>query len=227
MQQLVKKKSTRILLVLLVVVGVLWLGSLHSYLTLPNVAFLKRENPKTWAFKELYEGKRPPEHIWVSYTRISPYLKNAVVIAEDSRFFDHHGFDLEAIWEALQRNWDKKQLRWGGSTITQQLAKNLYLNPSKNPFRKIKEIFIAFALEKNLSKQRILELYLNVVEWGEGIYGAEAAARHYFGLSAAQLSPAQSARLAAILPNPRHFQHQFYGAYLKERVETILRRMGY
>lgn len=222
-----RRATSRLVLVILVVIGIFWLGSLHSYLTLPNVSLLKKENPKTWAFKELYDGEKRPSHIWVSYTSISPYLKQAVVIAEDSRFFDHHGFDLKAIWEAFQRNWDKKQLKWGASTITQQLAKNLYLSPSKNPFRKIKEILIALALEKHLSKQRILELYLNIVEWGEGIYGAEAAAHYYFGVSAAHLGPYQSAKLASILPNPRYFQNRFKSGYLEERVATILTRMGY
>src|SRR5688572_408150 len=129
------------------------------------------------------------EWIWVSYGRISPNLRRAALVAEDNEFYEHEGVDVKAMKEAFERNWKRGRITHGGSTITQQLAKNLYLSPSRNPLRKVREYFIARSLERNLSKKRILEIYLNVVEMGERVYGAEAAARHYFGKSAASLTP--------------------------------------
>lgn len=225
-----KAKAKKILrgtiLVLLFLASLFWISSLYSYLTLPNLSKLKDENPTTTAFMERYREEKPLSFYWVSYTKISPYLKGAVVIAEDSNFFSHNGVDWGAVWHAFKSNWKEKEFKRGGSTITQQLAKNLYLSPSKNPFRKLKEILIAYALEKELSKQRILELYLNVVEWGKGIYGAEAAARHYFNTSASSLSPYQAAMLAAMLPSPRSFQKRFHSRYLEDRAIKILTRLN-
>lgn len=198
---------------------------LYLVATLPDVAQLKTQNPVTTAFMERDPGF--PLQIWVPYTQISPHLKAAVVLAEDDRFFHHNGFDRKAIWEAARRNWREKEWKWGGSTITQQLAKNLYLNPSKNPLRKIREIFIAWSLERHLSKQRILELYLNVVEWGNGLYGAEVAARRYFNTAALHLSPAQAAKLAAMLPSPRFSQQNFHSPFLEQKAATLLKRMEY
>src|SRR5690349_17684082 len=129
---------------------------------------------------------------WVSYNRISPFLRRAVLVAEDNGFYEHKGVDTKAMREAFERDWKKGKITHGGSTITQQLAKNLYLSPSRNPLRKIREYFLARSLESHLSKKRILELYLNVVEMGERIYGAEAAARHYFGKSASALTPGEA-----------------------------------
>lgn len=198
---------------------------LYLVLTLPDVAKLKTQNPPTTAFME--RDPALPLQIWVPYTQISPHLKEAVVLAEDARFFYHRGFDLQAIWEAAKRNWKEKEWKWGGSTITQQLAKNLYLSPGKNPLRKCREILIARRLERHLSKQRILELYLNVVEWGKGIYGIEASARRYFGIAAVHLNPAQAAKLAAMLPNPRYFEANFHSPFLEQKTAALLRRMGY
>ena len=164
----------------------------------------------TTAFIELRARKRTraarqPKRIqrWVDYARISPNLKRAVLVAEDSRFWKHEGIDFDELKESMEVNIERMEFARGGSTITQQLAKNLYLSPSKNPIRKVREFMIARALEAELSKQRILELYLNVIEWGDGIYGAEAAARTYFHKSAADLAPQDAALLAAAIVNPR------------------------
>jgi monofunctional biosynthetic peptidoglycan transglycosylase len=142
------------------------------------------------------------DQTWVSYDRISPWLVRAVLAGEDSRFFDHAGFDWEEIQKAIEKDWEDKGFTRGASTISQQLAKNLFLSTSKNPLRKLHEALITWELERVLGKRRILELYLNVIEWGDGIYGAEAAARHYFDASAAALGPEQAAFLSAIIPNP-------------------------
>lgn len=217
----------KIILALLVSAGTLWLLWINSFFSLPDVRWLKTQNPKSTAFMKFYKGPHPLQYHWVPYTRISPSLKQAVVIAEDGNFFQHGGADWQAIWEAMKRNWEEREWKWGGSTITQQLAKNLYLSPSKNPFRKLKEIIIAWELEQALSKQRILEIYLNVVEWGPGIYGAEAASQYYFGIPASLLSPAQSAKLAAILPNPKQYSRNLNGPYIERRIVVILKRMGY
>jgi monofunctional glycosyltransferase len=163
--------------------------------------------------------------IWVPLSRISRELQRAVVVAEDATFYHHHGFDWEGIRGAATRNWDRGELRRGGSTITQQLAKNLYLSPEKNLLRKIHEATITRALEERLTKKRILELYLNVVEWGKGIYGAEAAAQHHFGKSAQDLGPEEAALLAAVLPSPRRYDPLRVTPYLMRRQQQILSRM--
>lgn len=221
------KRRRHIFLSLLTTVGLLWLFVLYAQLTLPNAVELKNQNPSSTAFMDRYDGKAPKRYQWVSYSAISPYLKQAVVLAEDSSFFQHHGFDWQAIQEAFEKNWRKKEIVRGGSTITQQLAKNIYLSPSKNPIRKIKEILVTVQLEQYLSKQRILELYLNVVEWGEGIYGAEAAAQYYFNTNASRLSPYQAAWLASILPSPRHFQTHRDSEVLQRKAAMILGRLGF
>jgi len=162
---------------------------------------------------------------WVPYARISTHLKRAVIAAEDARFLDHEGFDWEGIAKAREKNERKGRVVAGGSTITQQLAKNLFLSPSKSYVRKGQEAIIALMLEAFLPKQRILELYLNVIEWGNGVFGAEAAAKRYFGVPAAQLSAEQAARLAAMIPSPRRFERNPGSEYLDGRVATILARM--
>jgi len=163
--------------------------------------------------------------IWVPLSRISRDLQRAVIVAEDATFYHHHGFDWEGMRGAATRNWDRGELRRGGSTITQQLAKNLYLTPEKNLLRKIHEAAITRALEERLTKKRILELYLNVVEWGKGVYGAEAAARHHFDKSAQDLGPEEAALLAAILPSPRRYDPLRVTPYLVRRQQQILSRM--
>ncbi|MBI5298782.1 MAG: monofunctional biosynthetic peptidoglycan transglycosylase [Deltaproteobacteria bacterium] len=227
LQQIVRSQIVRrIFLPSLVTLGIIWLLFLHSSLTLPEIDLLKIENPTMTAFMQRYDGKAPLQYRFVPYPEISSYLKRAVVIAEDSSFFEHSGFDWKAIQKAAEKNWEEKEFVRGGSTITQQLAKNLYLSPSKNPFRKLKEIIITLELERKLSKQRILELYLNVVEWGEGIYGAEAAAQYYFNTKASNLSPYQACWLAAILPKPRYFQTHHNGPFIQRKTAMILGRMG-
>lgn len=162
---------------------------------------------------------------WLPYEKISIHLKRAVVAAEDDKFMLHDGFDWEGMQQALEKNRRQGKTVAGGSTITQQLAKNLFLSPVKTPWRKAQEALIALMLESVWDKRRILEVYLNSVEWGEGIFGAEAAARRYYKISATQLSAAQAARLAVMLPAPRRFEQNPWSAYLNRRTQAILARM--
>jgi monofunctional biosynthetic peptidoglycan transglycosylase len=203
------------------------------YLTLPDVRPLRTSNPETTAFMELRarearERGEEPRRVqqWVSYARISPSLKRAVLVAEDSAFWQHDGLDYEQIKESMEINLERREFVRGASTITQQLAKNLYLSPSKNPLRKLRELLIARRLEGELSKQRILEIYLNVIEWGDGVYGAEAAARTYFHKPAASLGPQEAALLAGAIVNPRLLNPENPTARLKRRQQLVLRRMG-
>ncbi len=162
---------------------------------------------------------------WVPYSRISPHLKRAIIAAEDAKFVDHEGFDWEGMQKAMEKNQKKGRFVAGGSTISQQLAKNLFLSPSKSYFRKAEEAIITLMLESLWSKQRIFEVYLNVIEWGNGIFGAEAAARHYFGVGAAQLGPEQAARLAGMVPNPRFYDRNRGAPGLGRKTAIILGRM--
>jgi monofunctional biosynthetic peptidoglycan transglycosylase len=205
----------------------------YTYLTLPDVRPLATANPKTTAFMELREQESDRagkpyrfDQRWVPYSRISPNLKRAVLAAEDSAFWQHEGIDVEQIRLAVQQAIDKGIVPRGASTLTQQLAKNLYLSPSRDPLRKLRELIITRRLEAALSKQRIFEIYLNVVEWGDGVWGAEAAARHYFGVSAAALSRPQAALLAGALINPRRYNPGRPPTRLLRRQRIILARMG-
>lgn len=162
---------------------------------------------------------------WVPYDRISSNLKRAMVAAEDAKFVDHEGFDWEGIQLALEKNQKKGRVVAGGSTITQQLAKNLFLSPSRSYLRKAEEAVITVMLEAFLPKRRILEIYLNVIEWGNGVFGAEAASRRYFGVSAAQLSTEQAARLAAMAPNPRFYERNQGAPGLNRKIGIIMARM--
>jgi monofunctional biosynthetic peptidoglycan transglycosylase len=166
------------------------------------------------------------KHKWVPYNRISTNLKRAIIAAEDSNFSGHEGVD----WEAMQKAWDKNTRKGkvvaGGSTITQQLAKNLFLSGERSYLRKGQEVVITYMIEFWMDKERIFEIYLNVVEWGNGVFGAEAAAQHYYGNSAAQLTASQAARLAVMLPKPRYYDKNRASAYLARRTNLILRRMG-
>ena len=205
----------------------------YIYLTLPDVRPLKTSNPTTTAFIELRAREarargRTPRRIqhWVGYRSVSRNLTRAVLVAEDDAFWQHEGVDLEQLQESLEADWASGRFIRGGSTITQQLAKNLYLSPSKNPLRKLKELIIARRLEAELDKSRILELYLNVIEWGDGIYGAEAAARTYFHVGAASLGPSESAILAGAIINPRVLNPARPTARLLRRQALIMRRMG-
>lgn len=219
----------RILLISLAVV-VAWLA--WEAIAFPDVKKLATEKPKTTAFMEQRkrELRRQNESDalewrWVPYDRISPSLRRGVLVAEDNQFYEHEGVDVEAMKEAFDRNWKRGKVTHGGSTITQQLAKNLYLSPSRNPLRKVREYFIARSLEKHLTKKRILEIYLNVVEMGERVYGAEAAARHYFGKSASALTAREAALLAGCLPNPRVMNPGDPNKRLRARQKMILSRM--
>jgi monofunctional biosynthetic peptidoglycan transglycosylase len=204
-----------------------------AYLTLPDVRGLRTTNPPTSAFIELRireaqsAGKKPRRiQSWVSYERISSNLKRAVLVTEDAAFFQHEGVDFDELEKSFELNWKKGQFLRGGSTITQQLAKNLYLSPSKNPVRKFREFLIARRLEAELSKRRIFEIYLNVIEWGDGIYGAEAAARQYFKVPASALGPEQAAMLASMIFNPRKYNPAAPTPFLQRRQQLILARMG-
>ena len=162
---------------------------------------------------------------WVPYERISIHLKRAIIASEDAKFVDHEGFDWEGMQKAMEKNQKKGRFVAGGSTITQQLAKNLFLTPSKSYFRKIEEAIITLMLENLWSKRRIFEVYLNVIEWGNGVFGAEAAARHYYNVSAAQLGPEQAARLAGMVPNPRYYDRNRSAPGLGRKTGIILGRM--
>ena len=219
----------RILLIVLVAI-VVFIG--YEWITFPNVEELATKPPTTTAFMEQRKaelraaGKSDAiEYRWVPYARISPYLRRGVLVAEDDTFYEHGGVDVDALQEAIRKDWARKKMTHGGSTITQQLAKNLYLSPSRNPLRKVKEYFIARSLENHLSKKRILELYMNVVEMGERVYGAEAASRFYFHTSAASLSPSQAALLAGCLPNPRLMNPAAPNKRLRFRQRMVLSRM--
>jgi len=205
----------------------------YAYLTLPDVRPLRTANPSTTAFIDLRAtearaiGRQPRRaQQWVSYGRMASDLKRAVLVAEDGAFWQHDGVDFEQLQESQQRDWSQGRFVRGGSTVTQQLAKNLYLSPSKNPLRKVRELVIARRLEAELKKSRILELYLNVIEWGDGIYGAEAAARAYFHKTASEIGPAESALLAAAIVNPHVWNPSRPSARLVRRQQLILRRMG-
>ena len=165
------------------------------------------------------------QHAWVSYDRISPHLKRAIVVAEDSRFVDHEGFDWEAIEKAREKNRAKGRVVAGGSTISQQLAKNLFLSGERTPWRKGQEALITVMIEQLMDKRRILEIYLNVIEWGDGVFGAEAAARHYYKSSAAELGPEAAAHLAAIVPNPRFYDRNRSTSWIARKTQMILARM--
>ena len=162
---------------------------------------------------------------WVPYERISPHLKRAIIAAEDAKFVDHEGFDWEGMQKALEKNQKKGRFVAGGSTISQQLAKNLFLTPNKTYFRKVEEALITLMLENLWSKRRIFEVYLNVIEWGNGVFGAEAAARHYYNLGASQLGPEQAARLAGMVPNPRFYDRNRGAPGLGRKTAIILARM--
>jgi monofunctional biosynthetic peptidoglycan transglycosylase len=205
----------------------------YVYVTLPDVRPLARTNPTTTAFMELRAReateagrKLRKVHRWVPYSRISRNLTRAVIVAEDAAFWDHEGLDFEEIKKSIEIAFEQGGEIRGASTITQQLAKNLYLSPSRDPLRKLREVIIARRLEATLPKARIFEIYLNVVEWGDGIWGAEAAARTYFGVSAAGLSPEQAALLAGALINPIVYSPARPPARLIRRQRIILSRMG-
>lgn len=199
----------------------------------PDVATLARRAPKTTAFIELHHERQRDAGrdarvawTWMPYSALSPHLKRAVVVAEDVNFFSHHGFDTGEMKQAMAQALEDIELPRGASTITQQLAKNLWLSPSRNPVRKLKEAILTWQLERSLGKRRILELYLNVAEFGPGVFGSEAASRRYFGKSAADLSVDEAVALAASLPNPTSWHPGSSSSASRRRAEAIKRRMG-
>lgn len=197
-----------------------------------SVAWLANNNPATTAFitaeKDRLAQQKPVKTIrqtWVPYSAISPNLKRAVLAAEDSGFTEHDGVEWDAIEKAALENLKKGKIKRGGSTITMQLAKNLFLSADRNLLRKGQELIITFMIEAALDKRRIFEIYLNVAEWGEGVFGIEAAARHYYGVSARELSVEQSAWLASILPAPKRFDKNRGSAFVRNKAEVIQARM--
>jgi len=222
----------RELRVLAALLGLFLLVSAGYVLWLPDVTPLKKTNPSETSFMRLKErqaraqGRKLPRHmVWTPWAAISENLKHAVLVAEDDGFYAHKGVDWESTQRAIAEDLKKRRFAKGGSTITQQLARNLYLSPSKNPLRKVKEILIARRLERHLGKRRIFELYLNVAEWGKGIYGAEAAAQAYFGKSAADLTPEEAAALAAALPSPRRYNPVGGTRFMERQKSRIIGRM--
>jgi monofunctional biosynthetic peptidoglycan transglycosylase len=193
-----------------------------------DVASLERRAPKRTALMRARaaEGRARVDQRWVSYDRISPLLRRAVLIAEDDAFFAHGGLDWHEMRESARRNWQKKRIVRGGSTITQQLARNLYLGNERTLVRKLREVLIARRLEDALSKRRIFELYLNLIEWGDGVYGAEAAARRWFGVGAHELDARQAALLASVIINPRRYSPTEPSRRIERRMSMILGRMA-
>ena len=196
------------------------------------VLLWKWVDPDTTRFMEIRLGELQVKNLeaqlkkqWVPYERISPHLKRAIIASEDAKFVDHEGFDWDGIQKAMEKNQKRGRTVAGGSTISQQLAKNLFLTPTKSYFRKAEEAIITLMLENLWSKRRIFEVYLNVIEWGNGVFGAEAAARHYFGIGAAQLGPEQAAKLAGMVPNPRFYGRNRNAPGLARKTAMILARM--
>jgi len=226
----------KIISITLVLALTYFIVDVGRYFIYPNVASLKKSCPQKTAFMEYREKvwqdkgiKRKITNIWVPLSRVSPYVMKAVIIAEDDKFWSHEGFDFEAMQKALEKDIKKKKFKAGGSTISQQLAKNLYLSPAKNPVRKLKEAILTWRLERQLSKRRIMELYLNVTEWGDGVFGIEAAARKHYGKSAAGLTAHEAATLAAVIPNPRRYRTDGTSRYVgnqSERIYQIMVRRG-
>lgn len=221
-------QKLKTLLLLLLIAGAIDIG---RYLLYPNIDDLKKIRPIPTAFMEYRQNEWAEQNRdielqqkWVSMSQISPNVIKAVLIGEDDKFWKHDGFDVKGMEQALERSIKKGKMA-GGSTISQQLSKNLYLSPSKNPVRKVKEAIITWRIEHTLSKRRILEIYLNVAEWGDGIFGIEAAARHYYHKSAKNLSGYEAARLAAVLPNPIRFNPTGNQSYVKNRARIIYKIM--
>lgn len=227
----VRRKKKRTFLKIAIILLMFLVSGVFAYIffSFPDIAALKKQNPKKTSFMEYREdewkkqGKKCGiQQRWVSLSRISPYLIKAVLIAEDDKFWRHEGFDYEAIQKAMEKDIKAKKFKLGGSTISQQLAKNLYLSPSKNPLRKIREAIITWRMETVLTKRRILELYLNVAEWGDrGIFGIEAASRHYYGKPASDITPEEASRLASVLPNPRKYDPLKDSKYVTNRSSLI------
>ncbi|MEI7708546.1 MAG: monofunctional biosynthetic peptidoglycan transglycosylase [Chlorobium sp.] len=227
----------KLIRIIISILLLLFFADIARYFVLPDVGKLVDENPVKTAFMESREAEWKEQGLtdkkiqqkWVSLNNVSPNLIKAVLIAEDDKFWKHEGFDYQAIERSIEKDIAAKKFKMGGSTISQQLAKNLYLSSSKNPVRKIKEAILTWRIEKKLSKRRILELYVNLVEWGDGIFGIDQAARHYYGVSAARLTAQQASKLASILPNPIKFSPVGSSSYVRNRsriIYAIMRKRG-
>jgi monofunctional biosynthetic peptidoglycan transglycosylase len=216
--------QNRYLLAAAALVGLAWFMALSSTFSTPPVAQLILLDPGMTAYMRA-DPHQPIRRQWRPLGEISPHLQEAVVMAEDDQFFSHPGFDIEAIRKAIKVNIRRKRFAHGASTITQQVARNIYLTPEKSLLRKFRELLIALKLERTLSKRRILEIYLNIAEWGQGIYGAEAAAQHYFGKGARWLTPGESAYLASILPRPRYYDRHRSSKVQPGRAAELERRL--
>ena len=215
-----------------VVLALLFLLVLYQLWLFAHICWWIKFNPATSAFMEdrleVMQDKNPKAGLknkWVPYKNISNNLKRALIVSEDAKFVDHEGFDWEGIASAYEKNLKKGKIVAGGSTISQQLAKNLFLSTKRTPWRKAEEAIITLMLEAVMDKRRIFEIYMNVIEWGNGVFGAEAAAQHYFGVSAAELSPEQAAKLAAMVPNPRYYDRHREASGLLAKTFVILDRM--
>ncbi|MEQ1913601.1 MAG: monofunctional biosynthetic peptidoglycan transglycosylase [Sideroxydans sp.] len=215
-----------------IVIALFALLVLYQFWLFAHIVWWIKFDPASSAFMEdrleVMQDKNPKaelKHQWVDYPKISNNLKRALIASEDAKFVDHEGFDWEGIQKAYEKNLKKGKIVAGGSTISQQLAKNLFLSTKRTPWRKGEEIVITLMLETVMDKQRIFEIYLNVIEWGNGVFGAEAAARHYFGVSASQLSAEQAARLAAMVPNPRFYDRNRQAPGMLRKTYLILDRM--
>ncbi len=220
-----RRKHLRWLLPIFIFVAFL---SFLYFSWIPDLSKLKKTNPQKTAFMEHREKEAKAKgkkyrirQSWVPLSKISPYLIKAVLIAEDDKFWKHEGFDYEAIQKAYEKDLKLGKFKFGGSTISQQLARNLYLSPEKTLIRKIREAIITWEMERTLSKKRILEIYLNVIEWGEGIFGVEMASNHYFEKTSFALTPLEAARLATILPNPRKYNPTADQPYVINRSNLI------
>ncbi len=230
----VRKRLTTGALALRAAAGLFLFILLYQFWLLAHVWWWIDHNPESSAFMEqqleVLQSKNPDaelRHRWVPYKRISPHLKRALIASEDAKFLEHEGFDWEGIQTAWEKNLKKGKVVAGGSTISQQLAKNLFLSGKRTPWRKLEEAMITVMMEQMMSKRRIFEIYLNVIEWGNGVFGAEAAARHYYRKSAAGLSPSEAAKLAAMVPNPRYFDKHRHDRRLLRKTRIIQRRMNY
>ncbi len=224
-------KANKLKAIVVVVGSLLFL----QYLSLPNNSLqsLRKNNPKRTAMMAQRNGEVASsdklfaiQQQWVPISRMSKNLINAVIVSEDGMFYEHDGVDWYELEESIIKNLEKGKAVRGGSTISQQLSKNLYLSTSKDPVRKLKELIITLRMERTLSKRRILEIYLNVIEWGNGIFGAEAASKIYFGKSASQLTREEAAQMAAVIPSPRKFQPNVMSRYVARRSSIILNRMS-
>lgn len=221
---MLKKLRQAFIFGFLLIVSLIYVEFVYLISTAPAITMLNWLAPSKSAYMQLYSGDKKIRHKWMPIQKISPHLRRAVILAEDDRFFEHNGIDPEALEAAWKKNKRRGRFVAGGSTITMQLARNLFLSPHKTIWRKFREMELALLMDLLISKNRLLELYLNFAEWGDGIYGAEAAARQYFGKPAISLNREEAAFLAAILPKPKFYQ-RLKTRFLEERMNSLQNRI--